>query len=57
MLMRRLALAVVAIVAAVAFTDAQAEKIDYAAIGRIRDEGMNRSQVMDHVSWMRPMAA
>lgn len=31
-------------------TDAAA--LDYAAIGRIRDEGLNRSQVMDHVFWL-----
>jgi hypothetical protein len=28
------------------------EKIDYAAIAQIRDEGLNRSQVMDHLSWL-----
>ena len=31
---------------------AQTEKIDYAAIARIREEGLQRSQVMDHVSWL-----
>jgi len=31
---------------------AQSEKLDYATIGRIRDEGLNRSQVMDHISWL-----
>jgi hypothetical protein len=31
---------------------APAEHLDYAAIGRIRDEGFNRSQVMDHIFWM-----
>jgi len=50
--MKRFALALVAVTAAAAFPGAQSEKIDYAAIGRIRDEGMNRSQVMDHVSWL-----
>src|SRR5262249_20650191 len=34
------------------FVTAQSEKLDYQAIGRIRDEGLNRSQVMDHVSWL-----
>jgi hypothetical protein len=34
------------------FVGAQSEKIDYQAIGRIRDEGFARSQVMDHVSWL-----
>src|SRR5512132_1650635 len=50
--MKRTGLLLVAIVAAVAFVDAQTEKLDYATIGRIRDEALNRSQVMDHVSWL-----
>ena len=29
-----------------------AEKLDYATIALIRDEGLNRSQVMDHISWL-----
>lgn len=28
------------------------EKIDYRTLVRIRDEGLNRSQAMDHVSWL-----
>ena len=28
------------------------EKLDYAMITRIRDEGLNRSQVMDHIIWL-----
>ncbi len=28
------------------------EKLDYATIEQIRDEGLNRSQVMDHISWL-----
>ena len=28
------------------------EKLDYAMLGRIRDEGLTRSQVMDHISWL-----
>src|SRR5574338_612631 len=28
------------------------EKLDYATIAQIRDEGLNRSQVMDHISWL-----
>lgn len=28
------------------------ERLDYATIARIKDEGLNRSQVMDHVSWL-----
>ena len=36
-------------------TQAQAgaqENLDYAMIARIREEGLNRSQVMDHISWL-----
>src|SRR6476659_226864 len=28
------------------------ERLDYPTIARIRDEGLNRSQVMDHISWL-----
>jgi hypothetical protein len=28
------------------------EQLDYAMIAKIRDEGLNRSQVMDHISWL-----
>ncbi|MEO8077783.1 MAG: M20/M25/M40 family metallo-hydrolase, partial [Acidobacteriota bacterium] len=28
------------------------ETLDYAMLARIRDEGLNRSQVMDHISWL-----
>jgi len=31
---------------------AQTEKLDFQMLGRIRDEGLTRSQVMDHVSWL-----
>ena len=51
-LLRRVAFLLAAIVAAIAFVEAQTEKLDYATIGRIRDEGLARSQVMDHVSWL-----
>jgi carboxypeptidase Q len=50
--MKRTALLLVAIVIAISFVQAQTEKLDYATIGRIRDEGLSRSQVMDHVSWL-----
>jgi len=30
----------------------QSEKLDYQMLGRIRDEGLARSQVMDHISWL-----
>ena len=29
-----------------------AEKLDHATIGQIRDEGLSRSQVMDHIGWL-----
>jgi len=45
-------LTVVFLVAAVALTTAHSERLDFATIGKIRDEGLNRSQVMDHVSWL-----
>lgn len=32
--------------------DAQSEKIDGAMVAKIRDEGLKRSQVMDHISWL-----
>lgn len=28
------------------------EQLDYAMLAKIRDEGLNRSQVMDHISWL-----
>ena len=31
---------------------APAERLDYATIAQIREEGLNRSQVMDHISWL-----
>jgi carboxypeptidase Q len=36
----------------VALPAAQSDPLDYAALGRIRDEGLARSQVMDHISWL-----
>jgi carboxypeptidase Q len=50
--MRRTAVIALAVLTAIGFVQAQTEKNDYATIGRIRDEGLNRSQVMDHVSWL-----
>jgi hypothetical protein len=41
------------LLALVAFPAAQStEKLDYGAIARIRDEGLTRSQVMDHIWWL-----
>src|SRR5476651_2108112 len=50
--MKRSIFIVVLAATAVAWLSAQAEKLDYAALGRLRDEGLNRSQVMDHISWL-----
>src|SRR3979411_2803136 len=49
--MRRL-IPILLLAASAAPLVAQSEKLDYAMLGRIRDEGLNRSQVMDHVSWL-----
>jgi hypothetical protein len=41
------------VVCLVALPSAQStEKLDYAALAQIRDEGLSRSQVMDHISWL-----
>jgi carboxypeptidase Q len=45
-------LAAVLAASAIAFTSAQTDTLDYAMLGRIRDEGLSRSQVMDHISWL-----
>jgi carboxypeptidase Q len=50
--MKRLILASVVASTAAALVGAQTEKLDYAMLGRIRDEGMGRSQIMDHISWL-----
>lgn len=41
-----------AVVAAVPAAQQPVEKLDPAALARIRDEGLNRSQVMEHISWL-----
>ena len=51
-LMRRALLVMLLAASAATFVVAQGDKLDYAMLGRIRDEGLNRSQVMDHVSWL-----
>jgi hypothetical protein len=38
--------------APIASAPARTENLDLPTITRIRDEGLNRSQVMDHVSWL-----
>ena len=50
--MRRAVLAMFLAASAATFVVAQSDKLDYPMLGRIRDEGLNRSQVMDHVSWL-----
>ncbi|HET7695350.1 MAG TPA: M20/M25/M40 family metallo-hydrolase [Vicinamibacterales bacterium] len=40
------------VAAFVALPRAQTEKLDYAAIGQIRDEALNRSQAMDTLFWL-----
>jgi carboxypeptidase Q len=46
-----LALALVPVLAAAAGAQSS-EKLDYAMLAKIRAEGLERSQVMDHVSWL-----
>src|SRR3972149_11507699 len=50
----RISAAILLTAAAVPLPMAQqpVEKLDYATIAQIRDEGLNRSQVMDHISWL-----
>src|SRR6266404_9028450 len=50
--MRRTLLIALLAASAATIVGTQSEKIDYAMIGRIRDEGLTRSQVMEHVSWL-----
>jgi hypothetical protein len=47
-----LALVLAASLAAAPLAQHQPASLDYAAIASIRDEGLNRSQVMDHISWL-----
>src|SRR5450759_3600628 len=50
--MKRTVFIIVFAATAAAFLSAQTDKLDYAMLGRIRDEGLSRSQVMDHISWL-----
>ena len=50
--MRRALLVTVLAASAAALVVAQSDRLDFAMLGSIRDEGLNRSQVMDHVSWL-----
>jgi len=51
-LMRRIMLLVLVLGSLSGALAQSPEKLDLATIALIRDEGMNRSQVMDHVSWL-----
>jgi hypothetical protein len=52
-MVRKAAIFLSLVVAFAAFPAAQPpERIDYAAIGQIRDEGLNRSQAMDTLFWL-----
>ena len=50
--MKRAILILALAAGAASLVGAQAEKLDVPMLGRIRDEGLLRSQVMDHVSWL-----
>lgn len=52
--MTRLSAPVLLMIVVVGLPAAQGpvERLDYEAIGRIRDEGLQRSQVMDHIGWL-----
>src|SRR5262249_2916801 len=50
--MRRVCLVLILAATVAPLVVAQAEKLDYAMLGKIRDEGLSHSQVMDHVSWL-----
>lgn len=50
--MRRIPSVLLLTAIVIALPHAQSDKLDYVTIGRIKDEGLNRSQVMDHVSWL-----
>ena len=52
--MKRLSVACLFVSLLVAVPGAQpdVEKLDLAMIAKIRNEGLNRSQVMDHISWL-----
>jgi len=50
--MKRSALVALVVVVATSLPIAQGERLDLATIGRIRDEGFNRSHVMDHIFWL-----
>src|SRR3954451_24265858 len=50
--MKRALLVIALAAGALPIVAAQSEKLDFAMLGRIRDEGVSRSQVMDHIFWL-----
>lgn len=50
--MRRTILSAALAASLIPLAGAQGEKLDYPMLGRIRDEGLARSQVIDHISWL-----
>src|SRR6476659_10209606 len=52
MLRRTVAALVACLMAAAVVRTQDAGKLDYTTLGKIRDEGLNRSQALDHVSWL-----
>jgi carboxypeptidase Q len=50
--MRRATLLLTLLIGLTALPSGQSEKLDYPTLGRIRDEGLTRSEVMNHVSWL-----
>ncbi len=50
--MRRAALLLALLVGLTAIPAGQSEKLDYATLGKIRNEGLTRSEVMAHISWL-----
>ena len=51
-MIRRFCVLVLVLGSVAAMPAAQSERLDYSAIGQIRDEGLNRSQVMDTLWWL-----
>ena len=50
--MKRLIALGVTVFAVATLAGQTGERVDTAAIAKIRDEGLNRSQVMDHMFWL-----
>jgi len=49
---RSIAVVLACLAAATVVHTQESGRLDYAMLGRIRDEGLNRSQALDHVSWL-----